>query len=45
LFSGHEAGRRPGAGTDVPAEAGRFGLWTKADSLTHFGGFEVAGLR
>jgi hypothetical protein len=24
--------------------AGRVGLWTKADSLTHFDGFEVAGL-
>jgi hypothetical protein len=27
------------------AEAGRVGLWTKADSLTHFDGFEVVGMR
>ncbi len=27
------------------AEAGRVGLWTKADSLTHFDGFEVEALR
>lgn len=27
------------------SEAGRVGLWTKADSLTHFDGFEVTGLR
>jgi hypothetical protein len=27
------------------AEAGRVGLWTKADSLTHFDGFEVETLR
>ncbi len=27
------------------AEAGRVGLWTKADSLTHFDGLEVARLR
>ncbi|GAA0574742.1 hypothetical protein GCM10009416_11810 [Craurococcus roseus] len=27
------------------AEAGRVGLWTKADSLTHFDGFEAEALR
>ena len=27
------------------AEAGRIGLWTKADSLTHFDGFEAEELR
>jgi hypothetical protein len=27
------------------ANAGRVGLWTKADSLTHFDGFEVHSLR
>ena len=27
------------------AEAGRVGMWTKADSLTHFDAFEVEGLR
>ena len=26
-------------------DAGRVGLWTKADSLTHFDGFEMTGLR
>jgi hypothetical protein len=27
------------------ADAGQVGLWTKADSLTHFDGFEVVGLQ
>ncbi len=45
LFSGHEAGRRPRAGAGIPAEAERVGLWTKADSLTHFDSFEVKQLR
>ena len=27
------------------AEAGRVGLWTKADSLTHFDAFEAEALR
>lgn len=33
------------AGTDTTfAEAGQVGLWTKADSVTHFDAFEVAAL-
>jgi hypothetical protein len=39
-------GRELFAATDPTfAEAGRVGLWTKADSLTHFDAFEVEPLR
>jgi hypothetical protein len=39
------AGREVLNATDAThADAGRVGLWTKADSVTHFDAFEIAGL-